>query len=77
MMKHKIIVNHWEEICEDDSCYEYGTSIIVNGKELIREASIISALKAVLEEIGADAEIEETVESEKCCDSIRKKNLDY
>ncbi len=73
-MKHKVIVNHWEEICEDDSCYEYGTSIIVNGKELIREASIISALKAVLEEIGADVEIEETVESEKCCDSLRKKS---
>lgn len=72
-MKHKVIVNHWEEICEDDSCYEYGTSIIVNGKELIREASIITALKAVLEEIGADVEIEETVESEKCCDSLRKK----
>ncbi|WP_345760868.1 hypothetical protein, partial [Bacillus sp. PBIB7] len=52
-------------------------SIIVNGKELIREASIITALKAVLEEIGADVEIEETVESEKCCDSLRKKNLDY
>lgn len=73
-MKHKVIVNHWEEICEDDSCYEYGTSIIVNGKELIREASIITALKAVLEEIGADVEIEETVESEKCCDSLRKKS---
>lgn len=73
-MKHKVIVNHWEEICEDDSCYEYGTSIIVNGKELVREASIISALKAVLEEIGADVEIEETVESEKCCDSLRKKS---
>lgn len=73
-MKHKVIVNHWEEICEDDSCYEYGTSIIVNGKELIREASIISALKAVLEEIGAEVEIEETVESEKCCDSLRKKS---
>ncbi|WP_395940561.1 hypothetical protein [Bacillus atrophaeus] len=70
-MKHKVIINHWEETCEDDSCYEYGTSIIVNGKELIREASIASALRAVLEEIGADAEIEETVESE-CCDSYKK-----
>ncbi|WP_412094559.1 hypothetical protein [Bacillus atrophaeus] len=70
-MKHKVIINHWEETCEDDSCYEYGTSIIVNGKELIREASIASALKAVLEEIGAEAEIEETVESE-CCDSYKK-----
>ncbi|WP_412675228.1 hypothetical protein [Bacillus atrophaeus] len=70
-MKHKVIINHWEETCEDDSCYEYGTSIIVNGKELIREASVASALKAVLEEIGADAEIEETVESE-CCDSYKK-----
>ncbi len=64
-LKHKVIINHWEETCEDDSCYEYGTSIIVDGKELIREASITSALKAVLKEIGADVEIEETVESEK------------
>ncbi|MGY6589926.1 hypothetical protein [Bacillus velezensis] len=71
-MKHKVIINHWEETCEDDSCYEYGTSIIVDGKELIREASITSALKAVLEEIGADVEIEETVESEKKCDSYKK-----
>lgn len=67
-MKHKVIINHWEETCEDDSCYEYGTSIIVDGKELIREASITSALKAVLKEIGADVEIEETVESEKKCE---------
>ncbi|ABS74079.1 hypothetical protein QRX25_08515 [Bacillus sp. L381] len=71
-MKHKVIINHWEETCEDDSCYEYGTSIIVDGKELIREASITSALKAVLKEIGADVEIEETVESEKKCDSYKK-----
>ncbi|AKL76338.1 MULTISPECIES: hypothetical protein [Bacillus amyloliquefaciens group] len=71
-MKHKVIINHWEETCEDDSCYEYGTSIIVDGKELIREASIKSALKAVLKEIGADVEIEETVESEKKCDSYKK-----
>ncbi|MEH7080161.1 hypothetical protein V7101_16355 [Bacillus velezensis] len=70
-MKHKVIINHWEETCEDDSCYEYGTSIIVDGKELIREASITSALKAVLKEIGADVEIEETVESEKKCDSYK------
>ncbi|AFJ61893.1 hypothetical protein ACI5QL_01889 [Bacillus velezensis] len=67
-----MIINHWEETCEDDSCYEYGTSIIVDGKELIREASITSALKAVLKEIGADVEIEETVESEKKCDSYKK-----
>ncbi|TWO91038.1 hypothetical protein EUA41_00655 [Bacillus velezensis] len=71
-MKHKVIINHWEETCEDDSCYEYGTSIIVDGKELIREASITSALKAVLKEIDADVEIEETVESEKKCDSYKK-----
>ncbi|WP_057080720.1 hypothetical protein [Bacillus amyloliquefaciens] len=71
-MKHKVIINHWEETCEDDSCYEYGTSIIVDGKELVREASITSALKAVLKEIGADVEIEETVESEKKCDSYKK-----
>ncbi|QTN97342.1 hypothetical protein J6600_08780 [Bacillus sp. LJBV19] len=71
-MKHKVIINHWEETCEDDSCYEYGTSIIVDGKELIREASITSALIAVLKEIGADVEIEETVESEKKCDSYKK-----
>ncbi|MEC1338982.1 hypothetical protein P9D25_15125 [Bacillus velezensis] len=71
-MKHKVIINHWEETCEDDSCYEYGTSIIVDGKELIREASITSALKAVLKEIGTDVEIEETVESEKKCDSYKK-----
>ncbi|UQX48252.1 hypothetical protein [Bacillus velezensis] len=71
-MKHKVIINHWEETCEDDSCYEYGTSIIVDGKELIREASITSALKAVLKEIGADVEIEETVDSEKKCDSYKK-----
>ncbi|AKD29913.1 hypothetical protein AW02_017630 [Bacillus velezensis NJN-6] len=71
-MKHKVIINHWEETCEDDSCYEYGTSIIVDGKELIREASITIALKAVLKEIGADVEIEETVESEKKCDSYKK-----
>ncbi|AEB23862.1 MULTISPECIES: hypothetical protein [Bacillus] len=71
-MKHKVIINHWEETCEDDSCYEYGTSIIVDGKELIREASITSALKSVLKEIGADVEIEETVESEKKCDSYKK-----
>jgi len=71
-LKHKVIINHWEETCEDDSCYEYGTSIIVDGKELIREASITSALKAVLKEIGADVEIEETVESEKKCDSYKK-----
>ncbi|MEC3841230.1 hypothetical protein [Bacillus amyloliquefaciens] len=71
-MKHKVIINHWEETCEDDSCYEYGTSIIVDGKELIREASITSALKAVLKEIGADVEIEVTVESEKKCDSYKK-----
>lgn len=32
-MKPKIVINHWEETCEDDSCYEYGTSILVNGKE--------------------------------------------
>ncbi|MHC8659637.1 hypothetical protein QTN46_09855 [Bacillus amyloliquefaciens] len=78
-MKHKVIINHWEETCEDDSCYEYGTSIIVDGKELIREASITSALKSVLKEIGADVEIEETVESEKKCDFTKNKNksLDY
>ena len=34
-MKPKIVINHWEETCEDDSCYEYGTSILVNGKELV------------------------------------------
>lgn len=78
-MKHKVIINHWEETCEDDSCYEYGTSIIVDGKELIREASITSALKSVLKEIGADVEIEETVESEKNVILTKNKNksLDY
>ena len=45
-MKPKIVINHWEETCEDDSCYEYGTSILVNGKELVREASIMTAVFA-------------------------------
>ena len=47
-MKPKIVINHWEETCEDDSCYEYGTSILVNGKELVREASIMTAVQSVL-----------------------------
>ena len=49
-MTHKIKINHWEQTCEDDSCFEYGTSVSVNGKELVREASIVSALEAVLKE---------------------------
>ena len=48
---------HWEETCEDDSCYEYGTSILVNGKELVREASIMTAVQSVLKELGIEADI--------------------
>ncbi|MEC0764931.1 hypothetical protein P8898_21780, partial [Bacillus haynesii] len=54
-MKPKIVINHWEETCEDDSCYEYGTSILVNGKELVREASIMTAVQSVLKELGIEA----------------------
>ncbi|ASB89442.1 uncharacterized protein S101395_02935 [Bacillus sonorensis] len=70
-MKPKIVINHWEETCEDDSCYEYGTSVLVNGKELIREASILTAVKSVLEELGIEADIKEVCEN-KCCDAYKK-----
>ncbi|PAV34342.1 hypothetical protein CJD29_17925, partial [Bacillus licheniformis] len=65
-MKPKIVINHWEETCEDDSCYEYGTSILVNGKELVREASIMTAVQSVLKELGIEADIKEVCEN-KCC----------
>jgi hypothetical protein len=61
-MKPKIVINHWEETCEDDSCYEYGTSILVNGKELVREASIMTAVQSVLKELGIEADIKEVCE---------------
>ncbi|MFN2747217.1 MULTISPECIES: hypothetical protein [Bacillus] len=70
-MKPKIVINHWEETCEDDSCYEYGTSILVNGKELIREASILTAVQSVLKELGIEADIKEVCEN-KCCDAYKK-----
>ena len=70
-MKPKIVINHWEETCEDDSCYEYGTSILVNGKELVREASIMTAVKSVLKELGIEADIKEVCEN-KCCDAYKK-----
>ncbi|AGN36368.1 hypothetical protein ACG2QI_09730 [Bacillus sp. GM2] len=70
-MKPKIVINHWEETCEDDSCYEYGTSILVNGKELVREASIMTAVQSVLKELGIEADIKEVCEN-KCCDTYKK-----
>ncbi|AAU23495.1 hypothetical protein SFC27_02190 [Bacillus licheniformis] len=70
-MKPKIVINHWEETCEDDSCYEYGTSILVNGKELVREASIMTAVQSVLKELGIEADIKEVCEN-KCCDAYKK-----
>lgn len=70
-MKPKIVINHWEETCEDDSCYEYGTSILVNGKELVREASIMTAVQSVLKELGIEPDIKEVCEN-KCCDAYKK-----
>lgn len=71
-MKQKITISHWEETCEDDSCFEYGTSISLNGKELVREASIKTAIESLVKELGIDAEIEEVCEEIKC--SVYKKN---
>ncbi|MGN9865446.1 hypothetical protein [Bacillus swezeyi] len=70
-MKPKIVINHWEETCEDESCFEYGTSILVNGKELVREASILTAVQSVLKELGIEADIKEICEN-KCCDTYKK-----
>ncbi|KAA6452756.1 hypothetical protein P9D34_11060 [Bacillus swezeyi] len=70
-MKPKIVINHWEETCEDESCFEYGTSILVNGKELVREASILTAVQSVLKELGIEADIKEVCEN-KCCDTYKK-----
>ncbi|GJI59684.1 hypothetical protein BATMR_27120 [Bacillus altitudinis] len=70
-MTHKIKINHWEQTCEDNSCFEYGTSVSVNGKELVREASIVSALEAVLKELGVEVEITEVSEDLQC-DAYKK-----
>ncbi|MDA7025754.1 hypothetical protein PJ311_03900 [Bacillus sp. CLL-7-23] len=70
-MKPNIVINHWEETCENDSCYEYGTSIIVNGKELVREASILTAVQSIFKELGIEADIKEVCEN-KCCDTYKK-----
>ncbi|RCK10959.1 hypothetical protein DT075_27165 [Bacillus licheniformis] len=61
----------WKTRKKDDSCYEYGTSILVNGKELVREASIMTAVQSVLKELGIEADIKEVCEN-KCCDAYKK-----
>ncbi|MBM7692729.1 hypothetical protein JOC77_002160 [Peribacillus deserti] len=58
-MKHKIIFVDWENECEDGSCYESGTRLLVNGKQVLESVTPVKAVKAVLDELGIDYEIKE------------------
>ncbi|WP_409291291.1 hypothetical protein [Peribacillus sp. SCS-37] len=56
-MKLQIIFQDWERDCEDGSCYEYGTSLIVNGKRILDTVTPERAVRAVLDELGIEYEI--------------------
>ncbi|PLT29608.1 hypothetical protein [Peribacillus deserti] len=58
-MKHKVVFEDWEKECEEGSCYESGTRLLVNGKQVLDSVTPVKAVKAVLDELGIVYELEE------------------
>lgn len=54
----KIVIKGWHNQCGDGCCDNYGTDLIVNGKELEADGdSVESSLRATLIELGYNVEI--------------------
>ena len=78
MKKVKIELKGWDYTCGDGCCYDSGTFLILNGEELELPLStkdmyigntqlgrdVENALKAVLEKLGYEVEIELTEDYE-------------
>jgi len=60
MAKTQIIVDYWDHECFDGCCYEYGTSIRINGKEICDSDEVATAIKKVIEHLGYNAEVIQT-----------------
>ncbi|WP_026695244.1 hypothetical protein [Peribacillus kribbensis] len=58
-MKHKIAFVEWEKECEDGACCEYGTKLFVDGKKVLDSVTPVKAVRAVLNELGIEYEIEQ------------------
>ena len=55
-----IKLKEWDYECGDGCCYEYGTSIEVNGEQCDNEhagGEVVSALEFVLTKLGIEHEI--------------------
>jgi hypothetical protein len=75
MKKVKITLEEWDYTCGDGCCFSYGTKIYLNDKELEHPdpevddnsgvgSSVITALLAVLKELGYEVEIDLTFQVE-------------
>ena len=61
MNKVKITFTDWDYTCGDKCCYEYGTTISVNGVECENQYSgddPMQTISFVLEQLGIEYEIE-------------------
>lgn len=59
-MKDKVIIEleDWDHTCGDGCCYDWGTTIKVNGVTLEQDGdSVQGSLRAVLEHLGYTVEI--------------------
>ena len=62
MKNNKVIIElkYWDHECSDHCCFDFGTSITVNGVECDNPYSgddVQSSLKFVLEQLGMEFEI--------------------
>ena len=56
---NKIIIREWSHTCGDRCCYNYGTDVIVNDKDLGTFNSVEQdVLEQVLSALGVEYEIE-------------------
>lgn len=66
MHKAEILLRQWHYTCgESRCCDEYGTALIVNGKEITRHFDADeSDVKTLLDALGVDYEIKTELEDE-------------
>jgi hypothetical protein len=58
---NEIVIRDWDYTCADGCCYEWGTTIYVNGKQLDLmwnpEDHLPAVIDAILKELGVEATV--------------------
>lgn len=59
-LEHKVVYEDWDCTCSDGCCYDFGTTLTVNGHEINRRTSTDKdELRMILDALGLEYDIEE------------------